>query len=230
MAWPSASTPTTKFPGWDKASTLILRLIEQHNCKRVLEVGRGANPCLSLDAIAAHDLDYTTNDVSPVELAKADDRYKTLCLDLGGARPPAAPQEPFVLIFSRMVNEHVADAARYYRNMYQMLSPGGYTFHRFSTPFTLPFAVNRVLPERLSSLLLNAVTPREDPEHHGKFHAYHTWCVGMSVRMVQRLSDIGFTSSSATGTSVTSTTPRILRFTSWRGQKQGASASIQRTS
>ena len=181
-----------EFPGWDKASTLILRLIEQHHCKRILEVGGGANPCLSLDAIAAYDLDYTTNDVSPVELAKADDRYKTLCLDVGGALPPAAPRESFDLIFSRMVNEHVADGARYYRNIYQLLSRGGYTFHCFSTPFTLPFVVNRVLPERLSSLLLDAVAPRDDPEHHGKFHAYYNWCVGPSVRMVQRLSDIGF--------------------------------------
>lgn len=179
------------FPGWTAAASFLSALIRRESCTSVLEIGAGANPTLSPTEVAARGLRYATNDVSASELAKADSAYERLLLDMATASPTALPREAFDLVFSRMVNEHVADGERYYRNIFDVLRPGGVTAHCFSTLYALPFVANRLLPERLASHMLGVVNPR-DRYQHDKFPAHYSWSRGPSRRMIKRLAGLGY--------------------------------------
>ena len=179
------------FPGWAGAAGFFGELIELNGARTVLEIGSGANPTLSPSYVSARRLSYTTNDVSEEELAKAEPSYETLCLDMATADGSRLPRDRFDFVFSRMVNEHVADGARYYRNIFEVLRPGGVSAHCFSTLYALPFVVNRLLPEAISSKVLDAVAPR-DRHQHDKFRAHYSWSRGPTRRMLARLGGVGF--------------------------------------
>jgi hypothetical protein len=90
-----------------------------------------------------------------------------------------------------MVNEHIRDGERYYRNIHDMLSPGGITAHWFSTLYALPFLINRLLPDKVTDFLLDTFSPRNRHQHE-KFRAYYSWSRGPSPRMIRRFEGIGF--------------------------------------
>ena len=180
-----------QFPGWNAAPRFLSSVIERESCTSVLEIGSGANPTLSPADLEDRGVRYTTNDRSASELAKAGSAYETLLLDMATASPATLPREAYDLVFSRMVNEHVADGERYYRNIFDVLRPGGVTAHCFSTLYALPFVVNRLLPERLAGRLLDAVRPR-DRYQQDKFPARYSWSRGPSRRTIERLSRLGY--------------------------------------
>lgn len=179
------------FPGWEAAGEFFGTLIRRSGARSVLEIGAGANPTLSPSYVREHGLRYTTNDVAAEELAKAGPDYRTLCLDMASADAAALPAGAFDFVFSRMVNEHVSDGARYYRNIHRALAPGGITAHCFSTLYALPFLVNRLLPEALAGRLFDAVVPPAGARHQ-RFRAHYSWSRGPSRRMIERLAGIGF--------------------------------------
>lgn len=179
------------FPGWEAAGDFFGALIRGSGARSVLEIGAGANPTLSPAYVREEGLDYTTNDVSAEELAKAGPEYRTLCLDMATADASALPAEAFDFVFSRMVNEHVSDGERYYRNIHRTLMPGGITAHCFSTLYALPFLVNRLLPEAVAGRVFDAVVPRAGGRHQ-RFRAHYSWSRGPSARMIARLSGVGF--------------------------------------
>lgn len=179
-----------QFPGWAGAAAFLRDIVQTERADSVLEVGSGANPTLppaDLEDLAIRR--YTTNDVSPEELAKAPPRYETLVADLSG--PGWVPEVPYDLIFSRMVNEHIKDGRRYYSNLFDALRPGGLTVHCFATLYALPFVTNRLIPERVSRKLLAAVNPRDEHDH-GKFRAYYSWSRGPTRRSIERFESLGF--------------------------------------
>lgn len=179
------------FPGWTKAPEFLASVIDRESSRTVLEIGSGANPTLAPEEVTARGLHYTTNDLDAGELAKAGPAYETLLLDMATAGRGALPSASFDLVFSRMVNEHVADGERYYRNIYDALRPGGVTAHCFSTLYALPFVVNRLVPERLASRLLDVFNPR-DRYQQDKFPARYSWSRGPSERMRRRLTALGY--------------------------------------
>ena len=179
------------FPGWTKAPGFLAEIIDRESCKSVLEIGSGANPTLAPEEVEARGLSYTTNDIEAGELAKAGPAYETLLLDMATAGRAALPRAAFDLVFSRMVNEHVADGERYHRNIYDVLRPGGMTAHCFSTLYALPFLVNRLVPERVASRLLDVFNPR-DRYQQDKFPARYSWSRGPSARMRRRLTALGY--------------------------------------
>jgi SAM-dependent methyltransferase len=157
----------------------------------VTEVGGGARPLLSPDFVAARGVDYTVVDLSPAELAKAPPGYKTVAADICAVHPP--PSAPADLVFSRTLAEHVHNPARFHRNVYLMLKPGGKALHFFPTLYALPFVVNKVAPERLSNwILLRLQEGRGASGTHGKFQAHYRWCRGPTRRQLRRLREIGF--------------------------------------
>ncbi len=195
----TAASPSTRiayehwleFPGWAAAPSYLAGLIERESSTSVLEIGAGANPTLSPSEVEARGLRYTTNDVSASELEKADPAYDRLLLDMAAASEATLPREAFDLVFSRMVNEHVVDGERYYRNIFGVLRPGGVTAHCFATLYALPFVANRLLPERVTSRVLDIFHPR-DRFQHDKFPAVYSWSRGPSTRMIERLTAIGY--------------------------------------
>jgi len=180
-----------QFEGWERAPDAAAALIGRFGARDILEIGSGASPTLSPRFVRTCGLNYTTNDISAEELAKADRGFRTLCLDFAGAEPPVALRGAFDAVFSRMVNEHVRDGERYFRNIATVLRPGGVTFHWFSTLFALPFVVNRLSPELLADLLFNAFVPKSGARYK-KFPAYYSWGRGPTRGMIRRFSDLGF--------------------------------------
>jgi SAM-dependent methyltransferase len=179
------------FQGWQGAPSAVEEFVSRFGARNVLEIGAGANPTLAVATIRRLGVRYTTNDISADELDKADPAYVRLCHDLSEAEPPAAIRGAFDLVFSRMVNEHVRDGERYYRNIATILAPGGVTVHWFSTLYALPFLGNRLMPEPISDRILDVLAPRDRSDHE-KFKAYYSWGRGPTRSMVSRLEGLGF--------------------------------------
>ncbi len=180
-----------QFQGWELAREAFGILIQKIEAKNVLEIGSGANPTLPVDFVHKHGISYTTNDIDANELSKADPTYTRLCHDFSELETPVELREQFDLVFSRMVNEHVRDGERYYRNIHSVLKPNGITVHCFSTLYALPFVANRLIPEKASELLLNFFAPR-DRIHQAKFKAYYSWGSGPTQSMLKNFSRLGF--------------------------------------
>lgn len=168
---------------------LLKRLIVKNGFKRILEVGGGANPVLSLEYILATDLQYTVLDLSHDELQKAPAHYEKAVQDI--AAKEFNPFDEFDFVFSKMVAEHVRDAAQMHINIHALLRNGGMAAHIFSTLYALPFVANKVLPEKLTRLLLELFAPRDEYQH-AKFPAYYSWCTGPTAASLRRLRNLGY--------------------------------------
>src|SRR5579862_8879641 len=155
----------------------VLAVASRPDVRRVCDIGGGANPRLSLECIRELGLDYTVLDISEAELSKAPPGYCKVHADIADANLGIENQFDFVV--SRMVAEHVSNARVFHRNVFAMLAPGGTAIHIFPTLFTLPFTVNKLLPEPLSEKILLALKPyRTRDGKVGKFPARYEWCYG----------------------------------------------------
>lgn len=167
------------------------RLIERTGARRVCDVGGGARPSLPLDAIERLGLDYVVLDISAEELAKAPAGYQTLEADIAGDDLPEL--EPFDLVFSRMLAEHIAEPERFHTNVRALLRDDGIAFHLFPTLYELPFLVNRLLPVRTSERFLLRLDPARRREgRKPKFPAYYRWCRGPHRRQLERFERLGY--------------------------------------
>lgn len=178
----------------DVPSDVVARvegLIARTGARRVCELGAGANPALSLEFVREHQLEFVITDVSSDELSKAPAGYESRVVDLN-ARHAEVPQG-FELAFSREVVEHIREPEVFHRNVFSMLAPGGRAMHHFPTLYGLPFLANRLLPERLTSYLLERLDPaRHRGGRHEKFPAFYRWCRGPTRRQVARFRSLGF--------------------------------------
>src|SRR5215469_14651850 len=147
-------------PGWEMAPDWVTGLIDRHGSRDILEIGSGANPTLAPEVISKRGLRYVANDIDIAELDKADPVFDRWVGDIGNGAPSEL-ENRFDLVFSRMVNEHVEDGRGYHANIHKILRPGGISAHCFSTLYTLPFLVNRLIPERISDALLHYFDPRD---------------------------------------------------------------------
>jgi SAM-dependent methyltransferase len=179
------------FPGWNLAQDYFKSLLLEYNCRRILEVGSGANPTLPPSFVRTSGLSYVTSDLDHEEMEKADHAFERLVLDMSSKSIDPALSESFDCIWSRMVGEHIRDGHQYHRNIYTLLRPGGISAHCFSTLWTVPFAVNRLLPDNLTSFLQHTFGPR-DEYRNNKFKAYYSWSRGPSKAMIRRYERIGF--------------------------------------
>ena len=170
---------------WTRFDSRLVELIHRGSARTICEIGGGANPALTLDFVRTHDLDYLVVDVSAEELAKAPVGYQTHVANVA-AKGLDLPSR-YDLIFSRMVAEHVAAPADFHQNINRHLGPNGVAFHFFPTLYTLPYVVNRFVPERVARPLLARVGGT-----HEKFPAYYRWCRGPSKRQIRRFESIGY--------------------------------------
>jgi SAM-dependent methyltransferase len=178
------------FPGWEKAPAFLKSVIEKYGSRSILEVGSGANPSLEPDYVRAQALNYVTSDLEESELAKAAPEYARLVLNLCSKIDPNL-HGSFDCVFSRMVGEHIRDGAKFHGNIFNVLRPGGISLHFFSCLGTLPFFLNRCLPDRVTDGLLRFFNPRDEVKH-GKFKAYYSWAWGPSRTMIGRFHSVGF--------------------------------------
>jgi len=174
---------------WAEYSSFIQGLVERFSPKTVCDVGGGANPVLPYEFIAHRGIEYTLVDISAEELTKAPSEYQKIVQDIEAASFPW--KEEFDFLITKMLAEHLHDGQRFHQNVFDLLKPGGIAVHYFPTLYALPFIVNKFVPEKLSSFLLDIFAPRERTRL-GKFPAHYDWCYGPTPKMLNMLTGIGF--------------------------------------
>ena len=173
---------------WKDFPLELKRLILERRLIRICDVGGGANPVVSDSFISEHKLQYTLLDISQKELDKAPSHYRKRCQDITRGVPEVGAYD---LVFTHMLAEHVQDGRALHQNVHTMLAPGGIAVHFFPTLYALPFVVNRLVPDRLATWLLDLVSPR-DKYQNAKFPAFYHWCRGPTKAVVDRLEGIGY--------------------------------------
>ncbi len=177
------------FEGTEEFWQFIQPFILAHACRRIAEIGAGANPAISQDFALAHGLEYVAVDADQGELAKAG-LGNHVVFDVCQS-PAEIPGAPFDLIFSVATAEHYRNADLAYRNILRSLAPGGFCIQSFPCLYALPFLVNWVLPGWASGLLLKMVYSR-DSYRRPKFEAYYDRCRGPLRRQIQFFTRAGF--------------------------------------
>lgn len=172
----------------DFPSTLY-GLVARYPNAKVLELGGGRAPSFPIHDMPKNIASYTVNDIDPSELARASDDYDKACFDVTG--DVSAFNGQYDIIFSRTLIEHVADGRKMHRNVRDLLRPGGVAFHMAPTLYALPFVINKLLPETLSTKILYTVFPKRR-NNKNKFPAHYSWCYGDRDRMQTMLKEIGF--------------------------------------
>lgn len=167
----------------------IKALVEKHQIKSICDVGGGANPLLDLEYINEKGIDYTILDISETELNKAPKEFKKIKSDISA--PQNMAESNFDLVFSMMLAEHIENAEQFHKNIFTILKNGGLAVHFFPTLYAFPFFTNWLIPESLSSRLLNYFAARDDYQH-AKFPAYYRWCRGPIGNQIRKYYDLGY--------------------------------------
>jgi 2-polyprenyl-6-hydroxyphenyl methylase/3-demethylubiquinone-9 3-methyltransferase len=154
--------------------------------QRVLDVGGGKNPAISLQTKQALGLHIVGLDVSEAELVQAPPgAYDSIVV--GDVATVSIPGE-YDLIFSRSVFEHVAQPRAAVANLAGALARGGVMAHVMPCR-NAPFAIiNRWLGNRMARRLLFAISP-EKREDSG-FEAYYRECTPARLSTVCRQSGL----------------------------------------
>jgi SAM-dependent methyltransferase len=164
--------------------------------KYVADIGGGASPALDQNFLSKHQVDCTLLDISRIELDKASSFYRKIEVDL------TAPAKDFLasigsarfdIVYSHFFLEHVRDPIAVHRNIHAALNPGGLAIHFFPTPNNFPLAVNRLIPDWVSSFLVTFAQPERDRSGiQGKFPAYYAMCSNSSVQSCAKFRSLGF--------------------------------------
>jgi SAM-dependent methyltransferase len=178
---------------WVNYKRVVRDLATHFAAHRLVEIGGGRDPLFDRNEINALGAEMTVNDISSVELAALPPGYHTACFDVAGDISGVAHlRNSFDLAFSRMVFEHVADGQRAWANLYELLAPGGIGLAFVPTLYSVPFVLNRLLPDKLAASIVKLIfhhrTDKEDPI----FPARYSWCVADQARLRRMLTAIGY--------------------------------------
>ncbi len=158
---------------------------------RALEIGGGRWPFLTLPETEGARIAYTVNDIDAGELAAAPAEFGKAQFDVAGAVDPSFHGR-FDFIFSRMVLEHVPDAARTWSNMFDLLAPGGVAFAFHPTLYAPAFVINWLAPEALTGPILRFFFPGRRSEGTRKFPARYDLCTAAPTVIEPALRRAGF--------------------------------------
>lgn len=184
---------------WNNHYAYLTDLIIYKNLKKICEIGGGANPLLPLEFIKQHQLDYTVMDVSSEELSKAPQGYIKVLGDITSDNMDHLKNN-YDLVFSKMLAEHVRFGEKFHQNIKQLLKADGMAFHFFPTLYSIPFTLNKIVPESLSEKLLNCISKeRSNMGNHGKFPGYYSMCYGPTKKQIRLLENIGYRVDAYTG-------------------------------
>jgi 2-polyprenyl-3-methyl-5-hydroxy-6-metoxy-1,4-benzoquinol methylase len=171
-----------------------------HDGARVADLGGGAHPFLSPDDVRKQNLQYSVLDISRDELLESPAMFERIvfdvCADLRTARTLTDGEAVeltgrFDIAFSLMMAEHIEHPDAFHQNVFRMLCPGGYAVHAFPTVTTLPFLVNKILPEAISAFITRLLAPARRHER-AKFPAYYRWCLGPVKNSIDRFKAKGW--------------------------------------
>lgn len=140
----------------------------------VLDIGSGRHPAIK-PADRPDGVRYVGLDLSREELdAAGEGAYtETVAADATTPRPELAGQ--FDLVISWQVLEHVRDLEATVRNIREYLKPGGLFVALFSGSWSAFGVINRVLPNRIGSKLVDRAMKRTE-NNVPVFPAYYDRC------------------------------------------------------
>ena len=142
---------------------------------RVLEIGGGRWPFLTPSETDSARIAFSVNDIDEGELAAAPPEFEKAQFDIAGAVDPVFHGR-YDFVFSRMVMEHVPDAARAWSNMFALLAPGGVAFAFHPTLYAPAFVINWLAPEALTGPVLRFFFPGRAQAATRKFPARYDLC------------------------------------------------------
>jgi SAM-dependent methyltransferase len=143
---------------------------------RLLEIGGGRRPLLTPQQAQAAGITYTVNDISARELELGPREFGRALFDVAGGVDPKEHGR-HDLIISRMVMEHVRDAARAWTNMANLLAPGGVALAFHPTLYAPPFVMNWLIPDRLTAPALKFFFSDRHDGEFPKFPARYDLCI-----------------------------------------------------
>jgi hypothetical protein len=91
-----------------------------------------------------------------------------------------------------MVFEHVTDVVQAWRNLHTLLAPGGVAIAFYPTLYAAPFVANLMVPEALSSRIVNLLYKNRTADEDPKFPAHYQWCYGEASIVEPMLREVGF--------------------------------------
>lgn len=179
---------------WDNYKRVVVAIAREYDLRRHLEIGGGRDPLFLPDEVRAQGFDVTLNDISAHELSLAPPGYRTAQCDIAGAdAAERLGHGRYDLAYCRMVMEHVPDVTKMWENINAALAPGGVALSFFPTLYAPPYVLNRIIPEKLSRLLLKTVFPdRRDDGDNPKFPALYDYCYSIEDRIAPMLKRAGF--------------------------------------
>lgn len=179
---------------WENYEPTILALARQFGLRRICEIGGGRDPLYTAEQAAGQGLELIVNDIDAGELALTPAGLKTACFDIAGdLSEPDAARGAYDLMVSRMVFEHVHDVAQAWRNIHELLAPGGVALAFFPTLWAPVFTLNHILPEKASRAIVHALYPaRREGGGDPKFPAFYDWCRGNPALLKPMLNRAGF--------------------------------------
>jgi SAM-dependent methyltransferase len=174
-----------------------LHALIESGCKRVCDVGGGANPVAGVAEIRRFGLEYVVLDDSSEELQKATSQYDMVVIDVEdrtAVERLVAERGSFDVVVSRWTAEHVAHGRFFHQQVHRLLRPSGIAVHLFPTLYSPVFVVNRLLPHSIRALIVPHVdkSGRERGGSHQSFRPYYSWCRGPTRRQLDRLASVGF--------------------------------------
>lgn len=174
---------------WSDIEQLIPSLILENKCRKICEIGAGANPFLVDEFIQENEISYTLVDIDQDELEKGHNDY--VKKNINFASNNFEVEEKYDFIFSHMTLEHIKHPKIFHQNVLKSLHDGGLVVHFFATLFSVPSCINLMLPEVISKKILFLIQKR-DKVQHGKFPAYYRWCLGPVSKNINRFESLGF--------------------------------------
>jgi len=170
---------------------LLVRLAHEIDAKDIGELGGGANPIVADSERWGFASHRTVIDISATELEKAQTTVETRVADL--CQPIHDNLNAYDFVFSQMLCEHLPKPQVFHQNCFNLLRPGGLAVHFFPTLYTLPYVINKLIPEETARSILKKAQPgRLDDPRREKFPAYYRWTTGPTVKAKRRFESIGF--------------------------------------
>ena len=158
--------------------------------RRLLEIGAGRRPLVTLEEIKERNIRYTANDVMQNELNLIPFPVERAVFDSCGGIPPECAG-CYDVICSKMVQEHVRNGEKFYSNILKLLSNGGVALNFHPTLYSPPFLINRAFPEHLTRAVLRFFKPERTVSNVPKFPARYELCNSLAAT-ANVISKIGF--------------------------------------
>lgn len=152
----------------------------------IVEIGGGANPCLTNEMV--QNFRYIVVDIDIEELSKSKgDHFEKVCTDIAIDNKKIKCD----IIITNMLLEHVTNPKDFHKACFEMLKDQGKVIHFFATKFSPASIMNLILPESWSRQLLYTIQKRKW-ETEGKFPAYYRRCMGPTKRQMLYFQLLGF--------------------------------------